>query len=172
MASLQETLGTNRTAVEEFQAAARTVPDQAWAQPTAPGKWTPAQIVEHVALAYELSLAALRGHFPGKPMPRLLRPIIRTFFFKPVISNGRFASGAKSPGPFQPSPSPGPAERLIPRVRAASDSFELAVAEEQRMGRTTLDHPFFGRIPLIDYVLLQTVHTRHHHAQLPGVRPR
>lgn len=29
-----------------------------------------------------------------------------------------------------------------------------------------MEHPFFGRLPLGDFVRLQTIHTRHHCEQL------
>ncbi len=29
-----------------------------------------------------------------------------------------------------------------------------------------VDHPFFGKVPLNDFVRFQALHTRHHHAQL------
>ncbi|HEX8271077.1 MAG TPA: hypothetical protein VF615_00420 [Longimicrobiaceae bacterium] len=34
--------------------------------------------------------------------------------------------------------------------------------------RPVIDHPAFGRLPLVDFVRLQEIHTQHHRAQLPS----
>jgi len=34
------------------------------------------------------------------------------------------------------------------------------------LATATVDHPFFGRLPVGDFVRLQEIHTRHHREQL------
>ena len=169
MQDFQNTLTENRAAVASFIAAARALPAGAWTQARAPGKWSPAQIAEHVAMAYEISRTGLQGKFPGASAPRLLRPIIRALFLNPVLKKGRFGAGAKAPGPFRPSASPAPAATLLPRVQSAADGFEAALAAELAQGHATVDHPFFGRVALGDYLRLQVIHTDHHRRQLSAV---
>jgi uncharacterized damage-inducible protein DinB len=166
--ALDEQIRENHEAVNRLVTAAEALPSAAWDREAAPGKWSPAQIAEHVALSYELSTAALRGAFPGTAAPRFLRPLIRMFFLKPVLASGRFARPAKAPGPFQPSTAPSAAALMLPRIRGASAAFEQAIAGEVSAGRDTMDHPFFGRVPLADYVQLQAIHTNHHRGQLPS----
>jgi len=166
MPDLQSTAIDNRQAVGAFITAARAVPQSAWTQPPAPGKWSPGQVTEHVAIAYELARAILNGTFSGRAAPRLLRPLIRTIVFNPIVKTGRFKKGAKAPAPFQPTASPASVAELAARLQAAANAFEKDVEAAARSGRTLVDHPFFGRVTLSDYSRLQAIHTRHHSQQL------
>lgn len=167
MADLAATLAANRAAVADFAAAAERIAEERWAVPVQPGKWSPAQISDHVTVAYDLSLKALQGNFPGRTAPRLLRPLINRFFLQPVLRNGAFAKKSKAPGIFKPDETPRPRAEAIARLRAASGAFEAALERQAAGGGTTIDHPFFGAVPIGDYLRLQEIHTRHHRAQLP-----
>jgi hypothetical protein len=171
MTDLSTLTNDNREAVARFIADARRVSGSAWLMPPGPGKWSPAQVVEHVCLAYELSQRAIHGTFPGPSAPRFLRPVIRKFFLDPVLRNGRFGKGGKAPAVFQPTGSPGTAASLLSRLEAASDGLSRALEAEARNGRPFITHPFFGRIPATDFMRLQQLHTEHHRVQLPGNQP-
>lgn len=167
MPDLQTQLDTHHQAVEAFLAAAREVPAAGWAQPRAAGKWSPGQVAEHLALAYEINRLVLHGEAPGGAAPRLLRPLFRTLGLNPVLRRGRFFPGSKTLEAFRPGASPAPAPALLERLRTAADAFER---DARATGAPTIDHPFFGRLALVDFVLLQEIHTRHHRGQLgPGV---
>ncbi|MBA3260308.1 MAG: DUF1569 domain-containing protein [Gemmatimonadales bacterium] len=163
MADLQAALHTHHQAVEAFLAAAGAVPAAQWGQPRLPGKWSPGQVAEHLALAYEVNRGVLHGRAPGASAPRLLRPLIRRFALGPVLRRGRFIPGSKSPKAFQPSTSPPPPDVLLARLQAAMEAFE---SDATVFRTTTLDHPFFGRLSLVDFVRLQEIHTEHHRGQL------
>ena len=166
MSNVTPTIVDNREAVDAFITAARAVAPSAWTAPRAPGKWSPGQVTEHVAITYEISRAILNGKFSGRSAPRPLRPLIRVLFLKPALKTGRFKKGAKAPAPFQPTASPAGISDLAARLRGAAAAFEADVETAAQQGRTTLDHPFFGRIALADYARLQAIHTRHHSQQL------
>jgi len=170
-ADLQTSVADNRRAVGAFLADARAVPPTRWAHPRAPGKWSPGQVTEHVALAYELSRGLLHGSFPGKAAPRILRPFIRAFFLTPVLKRGRFGPGNKSPEPFRPTGSPASPEALTARLEAAAGAFETDLAAAARSGQDSIDHPFFGQVPLAEYARLQAIHTQHHRGQLSPAAP-
>src|SRR5262249_38301778 len=112
MADLQTGLRNHHEAVEAFLTTAGSVPAERWSQPRAPGKWSPGQVTEHLALAYEVNRKALDGTAPGPAAPRLLRPLIRVLGLRPVLRRGRFIPGSKSPKVFRPGPSPAPATVL------------------------------------------------------------
>jgi len=160
----EQALEEDRKAVGEFAARARAVPPDRWNTPRAPGKWSPAQVCEHVARSYEKSCEMLRGE-PQPGMPRWLRPIIRTIFFSKVMRTGRFPKGAQAPEQFQPLASPPPADESLARVAKASAEFAAEVRKHAHEG-ATVDHPVFGRIRTSDYVRLAHIHTRHHARQL------
>jgi hypothetical protein len=63
---------------------------------------------------------------------------------------------------------PGPAAPRLPRLEAAVRVFEDDLRAADRSGRSAIDHPFFGTMPITDYLRLQAIHARHHRAQVPG----
>lgn len=165
MPDLQTALDAHHQAVQAFLASARTVPPERWDRPRAEGKWSPGQIAEHLALAYEASGEVLHGRSPGVAPPRLLRPLIRTLLLRPVLWLGRFPMASKAPEVMRPGSSPAPAPVLLDRLQAAVATFESAA---RNLRGPTVDHPAFGHLPVVDLVRLQEIHTRHHHLQLPS----
>jgi hypothetical protein len=165
MADLQTALHSHRQAVDAFLAAARVMPSAQWKQPRKPGKWSPAQIAEHLALAYEVNRGILHGAAPGASVPALLRPLIRTYLLQPVLWTGRFFPGSRSPKVFQPTGSPVTQDVLLARLQAGAQAFEKYVSGAEG---THVEHPFFGRLPLVDFVRLQEIHMKHHYRQLPS----
>ena len=173
MPDLQSTILDDRQAVDAFIDSARAVPGSAWARPRAPGKWSPAQVTEHVAIVYEGAKAIVDGTFTGPSAPRIVRPLIRLIAVKPILRTGRFKTGLKAPRVFQPAATSTIAtvDDLAARLRASAGAFEAAVESAARQGRSFVDHPMFGRVDLADYTRLQAIHTRHHAPQL-GVERR
>lgn len=168
MSDLEMAIADNHKAVEEFTATARAIDAARWSAPRAEGKWSTAQIVEHIALTYEYSRAVLNNNPPGPAAPRLLRPLVRRFVVTPVLKSGSFKRKAKAPTMFQPSSSPDTPGDLLSRLETALRAFEEDVRAAQHAGRATLEHPFFGTMPVTDYLRFQAIHARHHRAQLPG----
>jgi hypothetical protein len=153
-----------RDAAERFLAAAAAVGAERWTTPRAPGKWTPAQITEHVALTYEHGAAMLRGE-PRPPLvPRWLQPLLRALVLPRILRIGRF--GGRTPPPLRPSDSPGTPAAVLARLRGAVAGFEGEVARLAGSHRESVDDPGFGAISLQDAVRLQALHTMHHVRQL------
>jgi uncharacterized damage-inducible protein DinB len=163
MTDLQTVLQAHHQAIEDFLTAARAVPPTQWSQPRAPGKWSPGQVAEHLALAYEVNRGVLHGGASPVTAPRWLRPLIRKFLLGNVLRRNRFIPGIESPKAFRPSSAPAAPVQLLGRLAGAVAAFE---ADAGALGTTTIDHPFFGRVPLGDFVRLQEIHTRHHRGQL------
>ena len=80
MTELETALAENRAAVEEFVAAGRALDAARWRAPVGEGKWTPAQIAEHLAIIYEYNRKVMVGTAPG--VPWLLRPILQPLLRK------------------------------------------------------------------------------------------
>ncbi len=165
MGDLRAMLHTHHEAVQGFLAAARAVPPEQWGRPRAGGKWSPGQVAEHIALAYEASGELLRARAPVAGAPRLLRPVLRTFLLQPVLWLGRFPAASKAPAELAPGASPAAAPVLLDRLEAAAASFESDAGAARSK---TVEHPAFGRLPLVDLVRLMEIHTKHHHQQLPS----
>jgi len=167
---LASALQASRRAAEQFSASARAVPDAAWSTPRAPGKWTTAQIVEHVAISIDVARRAIRGEEKFPPVPRFLRPLARAIAFTPVIRRGRFPEKSRTTASFLPSPQPAPRDALLARLASALDAFEREVQERDRTGKVRFEHGVFGTLALGDYVRFVELHILHHREQLPNAR--
>jgi DinB superfamily len=166
MADVHATLAANREAINHLIAAAEKC-GNAWAAPRAPGKWSPSQIVEHVARTLDESANLVSGaptKFPT--LPFFLRPLLRGFLFNRVLKKGAFPK-AKTNKAMDPAS--GPATPAEARIR-----LETALARFDRECRTCADaggevaSATFGRLRVEDYSRFIEVHTRHHCKQMPG----
>lgn len=167
-AAWASTLQDQRAALEDFLALAAAVPPDRWREPRAPGKWSPAQEVTHVTLAYEVIGEGLVG---GAGMQIVTRPpkrlLLRWLVLPYILRTGRFPGRPTAPREVAP-PGPGvdasasPAESLA-RLERAAASFERAWMEARsETPSRRVGHAYFGAITLDQMLRLGTVHTRHH----------
>ena len=137
----------------------------AWTSPRAPGKWSPSQIVEHVARALEESANVAAGR-PSKfpKLPAVLHPVVRGLLFKRVLKKAAFPK-AKTNKAMDPASGPAtPAEGRV-RLETAHKTFDEACRQLASRGgrmRTTT----FGTVGVEDYVRFMEIHTRHHGKQM------
>lgn len=137
----------------------------AWTAPRAPGKWSPSQIVEHVARSLEESANMAAGRpskFPS--LPAVVHPVVRGLLFKRVLRKGAFPK-AKTNKAMNPVSGPvTPAEGRL-RLETAHQKFAEAcrqIASHGERMRTTI----FGAVPVEEYVRFMELHTRHHGKQM------
>jgi hypothetical protein len=169
MSELSAAREANHRSVAAFLATARALEPADWSREPAPGKWSPAQVTEHVTLAYERTRELLRGAGVGGSVPRLLRPLIRYFYVRPILRSGRFPPNAKAPKPFQPSGAPASREALCARLETAAGGLGADLERLASEGRRSFDHPVFGRVGLADALQFQAIHTAHHRQQFAAV---
>jgi hypothetical protein len=126
MADIDTALAASRDAVDQLIRAGEQS-SAAWTAPRAPGKWSPSQIVEHVARGLEEATNMAAGH-PSKVSrpPAVIRPIAR-FLFKRVLRKAAFPKGFKAHKALNPASGPAtPAEGRI-RLETAHQKFEAVV---------------------------------------------
>lgn len=166
MADMNSTLGANRDAISELISAAEKC-EGAWAVPRAPGKWSPSQLVEHVARTLDESANLVSGaptKFPT--LPFFLRPVLRGFLFNRVLKNGTFPKARTNKAM---NPAGGPATPADARIR-----LETALARFDRECRTCAEaggavaSATFGKLRVEDYARFIELHTRHHCKQMPS----
>ena len=165
MTELETAIADNRAAVEEFVAAARALDAAKWSAPRGEGKWSPAQIAEHLAIVYEYNRTVITGA-SGKSAPRFLQPLLRWFIVDRTLKAGKFTRNGRAPAIFQPTAAPAAAPVLLARLTAAVAGMESDIRSGHPAGRHTVAHPFFGTLKTIDYMRLQAIHARHHRSQL------
>ncbi len=141
-------------------------PEASWQQ-APPGKWTPAQIVEHLALALEMSATTFAARRAKEPMARrgtTLREKVGKVF---TFGLGWFPPGRKAP------------ERTTPASRvdghAAEAHFRAALAAWEALERDLLParrhdlfvkHPRLGDLTFEEWGRFHIVHARHHARQI------
>jgi hypothetical protein len=171
MTEIESAIAENRQAVDEFVTAARNVPPARWQTPRAEGAWSPAQIVEHLAITFEFNRQIVAGTAP--PLPALLRPILRPLLRRIVITNtlkaGRFTRKGRTPAFLKPSAHPPGLEQAIARLDAAVTGLEGDLRSRHPEGRHTIAHPAFGQIATHDWMRVQAIHARHHRDQLTSM---
>jgi len=166
MTDIDDVMTANRKAVDDLIAAAeRSTP--VWSHPPSPGKWSPSQIVEHVARSLEESANAVSGapsKFPN--LPFFVRPLARTFLLNRVLRNQAFpkARTNKAMDPERGSATPAEARARLEGALARFDRECRACAN----ARGVFDSRTFGTVGVIDYARFMEVHTRHHCKQMPA----
>jgi hypothetical protein len=164
MTELSESLQTTRTAVDDMIRSAHASADR-WNTPRAAGKWTPAQVVEHVALALEASAAEIAGRPTRFPtLPRPVRVLVRALFFKRVLKSGTFPK-AKTNRAMNPHSGPATPAEAEHRLAAAWRALEEAAIRSAAAG-DLMTSVLFGRVRTADYVTFQGYHATHHRAQM------
>jgi hypothetical protein len=163
VASIDTVLAASRAASEQLLADAEATA-AGWATARAPGKWSPSQIVEHVARSYDGAVHMAAGQPSAFPrLPALIHPFVR-MVFRRLLRKGSFPNGrttkAMNPVAGPSTPADGRA-----RLAAAHDRFEVACRDLAARGapmRTTM----FGAVPVEDFVRFLELHTRHHDRQI------
>jgi hypothetical protein len=172
MADVTALLAANRAAVGELLRTAEAAATEGhWTTPRAPGKWSPQQVVEHVAISLEEAGNVIAGRPTLLPtVPVLLRPLGR-LLFKRVLKTGTFpkVKTSKSMDPARTAVT-GPATPAEARTRLDD---ALAKLEEACRARAAsgdeVPSGAFGKVSLEDYARFTELHTRHHTHQIPIV---
>jgi DinB superfamily len=164
MANINTALEASKEAIEQLIVTGERC-GPAWSAPRAPGKWSPSQIVEHVARSLEESANMAVGRqskFPN--LPAVVHPLVRWLLFKRVLRNGAFPK-AKTNKAMNPVSGPATPAEGRARLETAHDKFDAACRQLASQGgrmRTTV----FGVVPVGDYVRFMELHTRHHGKQM------
>jgi hypothetical protein len=139
-----------------------------WTKPRAPGKWSPSQVVEHVAIIMDESTNVVTGA-PSKfpKLPTFFRPILRIVFFHRTLRKNAFptmkAIAAMSPA----SGSATPAEARV-RLEGALTRFDRACRARAASGQD-VKSTIFGSVPVAEFARFQELHIQHHRLQMPDV---
>ncbi|MDH4131862.1 MAG: DinB family protein [Gemmatimonadota bacterium] len=157
----------HRDSVAEFITAAESVPASAWESPLAPGKWSPAQVAEHLRLSYEVINKELSGQ-PGLRVRTSwwLRLILRLRVLPSILREGRIREGAQAPREIRPGPGPFPRDPLLARLRAVSADAEARLTGRPEQAGAGITHHVFGRLSPARALRFLAVHNGHHTRQL------
>ena len=166
MGDIESALAASRTAADQLIASAISS-GRAWDAPCAPGKWSPSQIVEHVARSIDESANMMAGA-PTKfvTLPFFLRPVARTLLFRRVLRIGGFPK-AKTNKAMDPQSGPATPADARARLESALTKFDREVRARAQASETVTSGAF-GIVPVVDYARFIEIHTRHHCKQMPA----
>lgn len=158
--------------LDAFLDAARAVPEAAWHREPAPGKWSAAAVVRHVADSYRFGRDAARSGGGGMRLKvhPLRAALFRHTLFRAMIWLRTFPRGAPAPREVRPDLA---AVAATPRAEALAELASLAAEAAEALraapGSCRVVHAYFGPLTPRDTLTLLALHTRHHAA---GVRAR
>src|SRR6059036_3512520 len=150
MADINTALEASKDAMEQLILAGERT-GTTWTSPRAPGKWSPSQIVEHVARALEESANVAAGR-PSKfpKLPAVLHPVIRGFLFRRVLKKSAFPKAKTNKAMDPLSGPPTPMEGRV-RLEAAHMKFDEACRQLASRGER-MQTTVFGAVGVEDYV--------------------
>lgn len=155
-----------RRALDAIDAAARGLTPEQIARPV-PGRWSIAQILEHLALACSRgATAARRALAEGEPIVR--RPRVRQVLARTLVVDLGYFPRARAPRGVVPSTDPDP-ERALAAARDALADIDGALTEAAaRFGEDTplFDHPYFAGMSAAQWRRFHWRHTLHHVRQI------
>jgi len=155
-------------AAADFAGAAERIPPARWREPLAEGKWCPAELVEHLRLAYDVLQQELEGG-PGmrirtKPW---LQIVLRWTVARRILRGGSFPKRAPAPREIRPTLPEHGQDVAIAGFRERAAQFASTTDALMGSGREVgLTHPYFGRAALPESVLMCLRHVEHHRNQL------
>ncbi len=141
-------------------------PDADWHK-APPGKWSPAQIVHHLALGLEYSQRTLASRRDHAPMRRRRRTPVELAAYLLVMRVGWLPSGFEAPRATRPAPQPD-REAVTRQFREAVDG--LLALERALLPARAADlfarHPALGDLTLPEWLRFHEWHCRHHAKQI------
>lgn len=132
-----------------------------------PGKWTPAQIVEHLALGMNWSADKFRERSARAPMVRRRRTLVERLARFFILGLGWYPQGFKAPEGARPAED-------VSR-ESAEAHFRAGLAKWHELERLLLParrddlfvkHPRLGDLTLSEWMRFHTSHARHHATQI------
>lgn len=132
-----------------------------------PGKWSPAEIVDHLATAIENSAKGFASRADKPAMTRRPRSFRQRFAQHIVLRTGWFPRGRQAPEMTRPAVRP---ERSATeaKLRSAVESF-LQVEKRllpMRAATLFLKHPVMGDLTFGEFMQFHIRHAEHHRKQI------
>ena len=157
----------HRTALAAFLDAAEALREDTWNAPWGPGKWTRAQVAEHLALSYEAAIREIAsGEAMAMKLPPLRQKLLRLVLLPHILFHRSIPGRPRSPREIRPGEVTAPRAQVLRRLRELGDRFEHEMERAYRSGGGGLTHPYFGRIGAVKAMRFVAVHLEHHTRQV------
>lgn len=159
-----EALRIHGSAASQFAAAAEAVGPEVWYRPRAEGKWSPAQITDHLIRSYDVLLREVQGGAGMKIRAKAwMRILLRLSYLPRILRGGWFPKAAPAPPEIRPLKELPDQASAIALFRQRAREFETVVRERPDAG---ISHTYFGTLKTADGILFCARHIEHHRSQL------
>jgi len=137
------------------------------AELASPGRWSIANIVEHLDLTYTRNAAGIERRLSKGDAPERTRTLRQAAIRTLIVTIGYFPPGRTSPAMVVPQGRPfaDVAAQLFEHL----EQLDRCLSEGERVfgaTRAVLDHPVIGPFSIADWRRFHWVHTRHHIKQI------
>lgn len=153
--------------VSRFLDAVAAVPADRWLVPPRQGKWSAAEVAQHMVLVYDYLTGEQEGHqvIPLR-VPRWRAWLLRRTVLPRLLAGRPLPPGVRSPREARPSGELPDQVTAARRIEAGTAAWVAAVRRNLGRPDAGAGHPFFGRLPLTTMMRFATVHLSHHGRQL------
>jgi hypothetical protein len=163
-----EAVDEHRAALAAFLEVAEGLREEVWSAPWAPGKWTRAQVAEHLSLAYA---AAVREINTGETIrvrvaPGVRQTLLRWILLPHMLFHRVLPVRVKAPRVAWPGEVSDPRAKVLRRLREWGERYESAIERARQDGGGYLTHPYFGKLPPVKAMRFMAVHIEHHTRQI------
>jgi len=160
-------LARHTSAAEGFANTATSVDSSLWSIPLGEGKWTPAQVTEHLNRTYQVVIDEVRGGEGIRIRSSwLLRQVLRQTILRSILRKRRLPQGARAPSEVAPKEVNGTQTELLQRFGKLSAEFEEEFLKNSANTDKKLTHHIFGEIDLLRGIDFVAIHIEHHHRQI------
>ena len=159
----------HRAALSSYLLFAGAIRPEAWDRPLAEDRWSPADVTEHLALAYVAMLRELAGEGAMEPRVSPLRQTLFRWFLLPHMLFHRSMPRVRAPREMRPGPAEGGQQPALDRLRELGLQFEMRLAGDPG---ATVTHPYFGRLGRVSTVRFCALHIEHHHGRASAALTR
>ena len=156
--SVDEVVKKLEAGTARFSETLAAVNEPAFRTPVSEGKWSPAEIADHVVRVNKLLAVTLRRTVKG------LEPL--------ALPRGKVTSEGRPISPEAGVPEPGRSlEALLGDLQRSREDLTDAAREAEGINKENdlcMVQPFLGPLSVLECLQLASWHVRHHHRQLPG----
>jgi hypothetical protein len=166
-----EAVDEHRAALAAFLDTAEQLRDDAWNAPWAPGKWTRAQVAEHLALTYEIAIRELAtGEGLRVRVTGVRQRLLRWILMPHILFHRSLPIRVRAPREVRPPDATAPRAAILRRLRELGVRWEAEMERAIGAGGGGLTHPYFGTIPPVKAIRFMAVHIEHHTRQIAAAK--
>jgi len=162
-----EAVEEHRAALAAFLDVAEQLKEDAWGSPWGPGKWTRAQVAEHLALTYEIAIRELTtGEGLRVRVTGVRQRLLRWILMPHILFHRSLPVRVTAPREARPPEVTAPRGAILRRLRELGVRWEMEMERAIGAGGGGLTHPYFGTIPPVKAMRFMAVHIEHHTRQV------